>query len=120
MNAPLTQPVKTSDRPYPERIRRAYLAWVKADADARLARDMKTTALEEYKQRLIEREGDMPDSHAERRIKSNGEWRAYIQSMVDLQTKANQIKADWQYLRDEFQRQQGIEASHRQEMRMTR
>jgi len=117
---PLTDPVQKRDRPLPERIRLAYIAWVDADADARIAEDLKTTILEQKKNELVSRKGEMSDANATRIVKARPDWEEYIVSTNNLRTAANKIRADWQFLRDEFMRQQGLEASARQEARTIR
>jgi hypothetical protein len=91
--------IPTQDRPLSEQFRLAAKAWVEADAAANLLEELKTTTLEQKKQSLIEREGDMPDSHAERRIKSDPEWETYIQDMVAARKAANLAKVRLEWLR---------------------
>ena len=44
-------------------------------------------------------QGDMPDSKAERLVKSGPEWPEYLAHMVDARTKANKLKLHLEYLR---------------------
>lgn len=108
------------DRPISEQFRITAKAWVQADANARLLEEMKTTRLEQQKQRLIEVEGDMPDSHAERRVKATAEWETYIHGMVQAKTEANLKKAQMEFLRMRFTEIQDSNASARAEMRLGR
>lgn len=108
------------DRPISEEFRVIAKLWVTADADARLLEELKTTRLEQQKQNLIETEGDMPDSHAERRVKATPEWETYIQGMVDAKTEANMKKAHMEFLRMRFTEIQDANASARAEQRLNR
>lgn len=108
------------ERPISEQFRIVAKAWVIADAQARLLEEMKTTRLEQQKQRLIDVEGDMPDSHAERRVKATPEWETYIQGMVDAKTEANLKKAQMEFLRMRFTEIQDANASARAEQRLSR
>lgn len=108
------------ERPISEQFRIVAKSWVMADASARLLEEMKTTRLEQQKQRLIEVEGDMPDSHAERRVKATPEWETYIQGMVDAKTEANMRKAQMEFLRMRFTEIQDANASARAERRLSR
>lgn len=108
------------ERPISEQFRIVAKSWVTADAHARLLEEMKTTRLEQQKQRLIEVEGDMPDSHAERRVKATPEWETYIQGMVDAKTEANMRKAQMEFLRMRFTEIQDANASARAERRLSR
>lgn len=108
------------DRPISEQFRVVAKTWAEVDAQARLLEEMKTTRLEQAKQDLIDKEGDMPDSHAERRVKASEDWETYIKGMVDARTKANLKKAQMEFLRMRFTEQQDANASARAEMRLTR
>jgi hypothetical protein len=108
------------ERPISEQFRLVAKKYVEADSAARLLEEMKTTTLEQQKQDLIEAEGDMPDSHAERRVKSSPKWAEYIKSMVDARTDANLKKLQMEYLRMRFTEQQDANASARAEMRLVK
>lgn len=108
------------DRPISEQYRLVAKAWVDADAKARLLEEMKTTRLEQQKQQLIETEGDMPDSHAERRVKASSEWEIYIQGMVEARTQANLRRSQLEFLKMKFTEWQDANASNRAEMRLGR
>jgi hypothetical protein len=51
---------------------------VRRGAAASLQEDLKTITLEQWKTELILAGGDMPDSHAERRVKAQPRWEEYI------------------------------------------
>lgn len=112
--------IQADERPISEMYRIVAKKWVDADAAARLREELKTTTLEQQKQDLIEREGDMPDSHAERRVKAGAAWEEYIHGMVDARTDANRLKVQLEYIRMKFSEHQDVNASARAEMRMTR
>ena len=112
--------VAHDDRPLSEQFRLVAKAWVQADASARFHEEFKTTKLEQLKHKLIEVEGDMPDSHAERRIKADADWETYIRAMVDARTEANLKKAQMQFLQMRFTEWQDANASARAEMRISR
>lgn len=118
MNAVADMPVK--ERPLSEQFRIVAKGWVQADASARFHEEFKTTKLEQLKQHLIETEGDMPDSHAERRVKASPDWEVYIKEMVDARTDANLKKAQMQFLQMRFTEWQDANASQRAEMRLSR
>lgn len=108
------------ERPLSEQFRIVAKAWVDADAKARLLEEMKTTRMEQQKQDLINSEGDMPDSHAERRVKATPEWETYLSGMVEARTQANLRKAQMEFLRMRFTEWQDANASARAEMRLGR
>ena len=108
------------DRPISEEYRLVAKRWIDADAAARLREEMKTTSLEQMKQNLIETEGDMPDSHAERRVNAGKDWEEYIRQMVEARTDANRLKAQLEYVRMKFSEHQDFNASARAEMRLGR
>jgi len=108
------------ERPISEEYRLVAKRWIDADAAARLREELKTTTLEQQKQKLIETEGDMPDSHAERRVKAGKDWEDYIHGMVDARTDANRLKAQLEYTRMRFAEHQDFNASARAEMRLGR
>jgi len=108
------------DRPLSEQYRIVARAWIDADAAARILEELKTTRMESMKQGLIAKEGDMPDSHAERRVKANPEWEDYIRQMVDTRTEANRRKLQLEYIRMRFAEMQDANATSRAEMKMSR
>lgn len=112
--------VPQHDRPISEQYRIVAKEWVIADERARLLDEMKTTSLEQQKQRLIEVEGDMPDSHAERRVKASPEWETYIRGMVEAKTQANLKRSQLKFLEIRFAEIQDANASSRAEMRLGR
>ena len=108
------------DRPISEQYRIVAKLYVDADAAASLLEELKTTTLEKQKQDLINREGDMPDSHAERRVKAGDDWPEYIKQMVAARTKANRLKCQLEFIRMQFTEHQDANASARAEMRLSR
>ena len=112
--------IPEADRPLSEQWRIAARQWVDAEAAAQLLEDLKTTSLEQFKQQLIEADGDMPDSHAERRVKSRPQWEQYIRDMVAARKEANLCKVKLDWLRMRFSEWQSRDANSRAEMRLTR
>lgn len=121
----MNQPIPITDmprheRPISEEFRIVAKKWIEADAAARLREELKTTTMEQMKQDLIETEGDMPDSHAERRVKSGKNWEEYIRQMVEARTDANRLKAQMEFIRMRWNEIQDANASARAEMRLGR
>jgi hypothetical protein len=85
-----------------------------------LEEELKTTLLEQWKTELNVKEGDMPDSHAERRIKAEPRWEEYIRLMCTDRAEANKRKAQLEYLRMRFNEWQSREANQRHEARLSR
>jgi hypothetical protein len=108
------------ERPISERYRLAAMNWVDKEAAARAYEELKTTTLETMKQGLIADEGDMPDSHAERKIKATPDWREYIEKMNLARTEANRARVYVDVLKMKFNEWQAADASRRAEMKMTR
>lgn len=120
MARPALAEIPETDRPLSEQWRIAAKAWVEAEAAAQLLEDLKTTSLEQMKQSLIEQEGDMPDSHAERRVKSRPDWEKYIRDMVAARKEANLCKVKLDWLKMRFAEWTSRDANSRAEMRLTR
>lgn len=112
--------IPENERPLSEQFRLAAKDWVDKEAAAQLREDLKTTTLEAWKQDLIESEGDMPDSHAERRVKAWGKWEEYIREMVAARRDANLAKVKLEWIRMRFSEWQAKDATARAEMRLTR
>lgn len=112
--------IPEAERPLSEQYRLAAKAWVEAEAAAQLFEDLKTVTLENYKQTLIETEGDMPDSHAERRVKARPEWAQYIKDMVAARKEANFARVRVEWIKMKFSEWQSRDANSRAELRMTR
>lgn len=108
------------EQPLSEQYRIVAKEWVSAEAGAQLLEDLKTTKLEQKKQALIDTEGPMPDSHAERRVKAGIEWEEYIREIVDAREKANFAKVKMDYIKMRFNEWQAKDATARAEMKMIR
>ena len=108
------------ERPLSEQYRIAAKAWVAAEAGAQLLEDLKTTKLEQHKQALIDAEGQMPDSHAERMVKAGPEWETYIREIVDARKDANFAKVKLRYIEMRFSEWNSRDATARAEMKMSR
>lgn len=108
------------ERPISERYRLAALDWVDKDAAARAYEDLRHTTRERMKQTLIEREGEMPDSHAERRVMATKEWEEYVRAGLAAKTEANKAKVYVDVLKMKFQEWIAADASARAEMKLSR
>lgn len=112
--------IPKADRPISERYRLAALDWVDKDAAARAYDDLRHTTRERMKQDLIDREGDMPDSHAERRVMATKDWEDYVRAGHAAKTEANKARVYVDVLKMKFQEWIGADASARAEMKLTR
>ena len=100
-----------NDVPISEQYRLAALDWVQMDAAARMLEEGKTTYLAQQKAAL----GDIPDSRAERIVKSSQQWADYIKKMVNAKTSANRQKIELDYLKMRHMEWTSSEATHRAE-----
>ena len=103
-----------NDVPISERFRLAALEWAELDNAARMLEEGKPTYLAQQKTKL----GDMPDSHAERTVKSSKEWSDYIKSMVRSKTAANKARIEMDYLKMRMQEWIAAEANSRVERKL--
>lgn len=103
-----------NDVPISEQYRLAALDWVAQDAAARMLEEGKTTFLAQRKAAL----GDMPDSKAERMVKSSAEWSDYIKKMVNAKTAANRQRVELDYLRMRHMERTSEEATARTERKL--
>lgn len=108
------------ERELSEQFRLAARDWVDKESAAQIREDLRSTTLEQWKQELIETEGEMPDSHAERRVKAWGKWEEYIREMVEARKEANLAKVKLEWIRMRFSEWQAKDATARAEMRLTR
>lgn len=84
------------------------------DAAARMLEEGKTTYLAQQKAAL----GDMPDSKAERIVKSSPQWADYIKKMVNAKTAANRQKVELDYLKMRHMERTSEEANSRAERKL--
>ena len=112
--------IPKKDRPISERRRLAANDWVGKESAANLLEELKTTTLEQLKQKLINSEGDMPDSHAERRVKASPAWEEYIRHMCSARDEATKAKIIVTYFDMMYSEWQSGEANVRAEMKMSR
>jgi hypothetical protein len=108
------------ERPLSEQYRLAANDWCALDAAARRLEELKTTALEQQKNALIEAEGHIPDSHAERRVKAAPAWQDYIVAMVDARTEANRAKVEMEVIKMQERELRDRNEAIRAEMRLNR
>jgi len=88
--------------------------WVDAEAAAKLLEETKTAKLAEMKAAY----GDIPDSHAERKVKASRGWQEWIESMCNARKAANRAKVNMKYREMKHFQAQGSDATRRAEMRM--
>lgn len=98
-NTSAVQPIRQDERPISEQFRIVALHYVDADGAASLLEELKTTTLADMKTKLMLEIGDMPDSKAERIVKSTPEWREYITKMVDARSQAHKLRLQLEFLR---------------------
>lgn len=103
-----------NDVPVSEQYRLAARDWVEVDAAARMLEEGKTTYLAQQKARL----GEMPDSKAERIVKSSPEWADYIKKMVNAKTAANRAKVELDFLKMRHMERTSEEANARSERKL--
>jgi len=103
-----------NDTPVSEQYRIAALDWVATDAAARMLEEGKTTYLAQQKALL----GEMPDSKAERIVKSSPEWADYIKKMVNAKTAANRQRVEIDYLKMRHMERTSEEANARSERKL--
>lgn len=103
-----------NDVPISEQYRLAALEWVQMDAAARMLDEGKTTYLAQQKALL----GDIPDSKAERTVKSSPQWADYIKKMVNAKTAANRQRVELDYLKMRHMEQSSAEATQRAERKL--
>ncbi len=109
------------ERPISELYRLVALEWVDAEAAAHLAEELKTTTLEQWKNELVlENGGDLPDSHAERKVKAQPRWAEYIRKMCADRADANKARAKMKFYEMKFNEWQSREANQRHEARLSR
>ncbi len=109
-----------ADQPLSEQYRLAGEAYYDLEAAASLMENMKTTTLEQKKQKLIQTVGDMPDSHAERRVKAMSDWEAYIRDMCAARNAADLARLKMEVIRMRFSEWNSRDANSRAEMRLSK
>lgn len=103
-----------NDVPVSEQYRLAALEWVQMDAAARMLEEGKTTYLAQQKAAL----GEIPDSKAERIVKSSPQWADYIKKMVNAKTAANRQRVELDFLKMRHMERASEEANQRAERRL--
>lgn len=103
-----------NDVPVSEQFRLAALQWVEIDASARMLEEGKTTYLAQLKAKL----GDIPDSRAEKLVKSSPEWSDYIKKMVNAKTAANRQRVEVDFLKMRHMERNSEEANQRAERKL--
>lgn len=104
-----------------ELFRLAGEAHADLEAAANLQEELKTTTLQQWKNEVvIEHGGKLPDSHAERIVKAQPRWEAYIRKMCEDRAKANKAKVMMEFYRMRYGEWNSREANQRTEHRMSR
>jgi hypothetical protein len=100
--------------PISERFRIVAKAFVDAEAAANLLEECKSATLSQ----LMLAQGDMPVSRAEMNVKASGEWKQYLETMVNARTRANKLKLQLEHIRMQHSEWQSAEATARAERRL--
>lgn len=103
-----------TDNPISEQFRLVAKDWVEKDSAANLLEETKSARLNQMMMAL----GDMPVSHAEREVKSSGDWTELVTSIVEARKAANLAKVKMEYIRMKFSEWQSAEANARSERRL--
>lgn len=114
------QEVAQSERHITEEFRLAALEYVEADAAATLLEELKTATLAQMKSALIVDRGEMPDSRADRIVRSGADWKEYVEKMVEARAKANKLKLELEWIRMRERMQDRESWLQRSERRMGR
>lgn len=114
------QEVPESERNITEEFRLVALEYVDADASANLLEELKTATLAQMKSSLIVDRGEMPDSRADRLVRSGPDWKEYIEKMVEARAKANKLKLQMEWIRMRERMQDRESWLQRSERRMGR
>lgn len=83
------------ERPISEQFRIVARHWVEADKAASILEESKSAVLSQ----MMLKEGDMPVSKAEMRVKGSAEWQDYLDKMVCARSDANLRKVQMDYLK---------------------
>ena len=83
------------ERPISEQFRIVAKQWVDDDKAANILEESKSAVLSQ----MMLKEGDIPVSKAEMRVKGSAEWQDYLDKMVNARADANLRKLHMDYLR---------------------
>ena len=109
------------DRPISERYRIAGQRYAALNQAATFLEEMKTTRLQQLKTDLVNRtDGGMPENKAERLVKADPTWEAYIKAMCDARGAADELKEELAALRMEYGEWQAKDANARAEYKLGR
>lgn len=100
--------------PISEKWRLKAEEWVELDSAARLLEATKSAIFAQMQVEL----GDIPVSHAERKVRASPAWIEHVEKIEQARTKANVVKVERDYLRMKHSEQQNADANRRQEMRL--
>lgn len=103
-----------SNLPISEQFRIVAKKWVDADSAANMLEETKSAFLNQ----LMLAQGDMAVSKAEMIVKASGEWKEYVESMVNARKSANLLKVQLEYIRMQFYEWQSHNATRRAEMKL--
>lgn len=104
------------ERSISEQFRIVAKHWVDADKAASILEESKSAVLSQ----MMLKEGDIPVSKAEMRVKGSGAWQEYLDKMVEARAEANLRRVQMDYLRMRFQEWQAGDANSRAERKMVR
>ena len=83
------------ERPISEQFRIVARQWVADDEAASILEESKSAVLSQ----MMLKQGDVPVSKAEMRVKGSSEWQDYLDKMVSARAAANLRKVQLDYLR---------------------
>lgn len=83
------------ERPISEQFRIVARQWVDDDKAASILEESKSAVLSQ----MMLKEGEIPVSKAEMRVKGSAEWQEYLDKMVSARAAANLRKVQLDYLR---------------------
>lgn len=104
------------DRPISEEFRLVAKAWVDAQAAADLLEDTKSAVLAQMMLAL----DDKSMSAKEMRAKASQEWHEHLEVINNARKEANLKKVQMEYVRMRFSEWMAIDATQRNERRMSR
>lgn len=119
MNRPLRmKDMPLREQPLSEQFRVVAEQWANADGAASLLEELKSTRLSQLKTALMAERGDMSDAKAERIVKSDPGWEAYITDMVKCREAANLLRVQVETLRMQHMEETSRSANTRAEMKL--
>jgi hypothetical protein len=104
------------ERPLSEQFRIVAKEWADLDNAANILEQTKSATLSKMMAAL----GDIPVTHAERKVKASQEWADHVEKICEARHKADVKKLHLEYIRMRFSEWQSANANMRHEARMSR